>query len=174
MNQNKFNGDSTNNANFAKKATLATITAMAALTLAACGNNDAGVKPAGSSEPKTEQSAKNNNTSSSDSSVNNNTSSSSDNSANTSASGIDGNDENNTLNQFINNVKNAGFEIIPGTESTDGATYSVDVKVDGVQGHVGAAGGTYNIDFQSSLGKQGTSNNINEAFAAVKKMIANK
>jgi hypothetical protein len=162
MNQNKFNGEGSNNANFAKKATLATITAMAALTLAACGNNNANVKPAGSSEPKTEQSSKSD------------TSSSSDNSANTSASGIDGNDENNTLNQFINNVKNAGFEIIPGTESTDGATYGVDVKVDGVQGHVGAAGGTYSIDFQSSLGKQGTSNNINEAFAAVKKMIADK
>ena len=58
MNQNKFNSEGSNHANFAKKATLATITAMAALTLAACGNNDAGAKPAGSSEPKTEQSAK--------------------------------------------------------------------------------------------------------------------
>lgn len=165
MNQNKFNGDKSANANFAKKATLATITAMAALTLAACGNNDAGAKPAGSSEPKTEQSAKNN-------SMNND--SNSNNSSETDASG-----ENDTLNQFINNVKSAGFEVVSGTENTDGGAYGVDVKLEGFQGHIGVYGSTYQIDFSSSLGDsaKGTANGnsgLNQAVNSLKKIIANK
>ncbi|WP_442773590.1 hypothetical protein [Lactococcus hircilactis] len=129
MNQNKFNGEGSNYANFAKKATLATITAMAALTLAACGNNDAGAKPAGSSEPKTEQSAtNNNNTSSSDNSANNNS--------------IVGNVTNTpeSFSDFKATVTAGGYTITSTTQNEDG--YTANVTVDGHKGTIGNGKGT--------------------------------
>jgi hypothetical protein len=118
---NKQNGQSENNHNFAKKATLTTITAMAALILAACGNNNASSKPAGSSEPKTEQS-----------SANNTASSSSDNSANNNTSGSENSNESkfSTLDSFESYIESKGAAInaqTPGhmvQQESGGATFS--------------------------------------------------
>ena len=131
MNKNANLGKSSGEkSNFAKKATLTAITAMAALTLAACGNNDVSAKPAGSSEPKTEQPANNN--------TNNN--------ANTDKSSSEsGNSDDTSFNQnfgqSIKNIKDAGFQIVSGSKSVNGNAYSVEVIVDGYHGRVSYVSG---------------------------------
>lgn len=178
MNKNanlgKSSGENAKNSNFAKKATLTAITAMAALTLAACGNNNASAKPAGSSEPKTEQPANNN--------TNNNTN----NNANTDKSSSEsGNSDDITFNQnfdqSIKNIKDAGFQIVPGSKSVNGSAYSVEVIVDGCYGSIGgnSINDSYGIDFKESLGPdiEGVAHNKEELFkmfAQLKQIIAEK
>lgn len=178
MNKNanlgKSSGENAKNSNFAKKATLMAITAMAALTLAACGNNDASAKPAGSSEPKTEQPAKKN--------ANNNTN----NNANTDKSSSEsGNSDDITFNQnfdqSIKGIKDAGFQIVPGSKSVDGNGYSVKVMVDGYRGIVSGSSINfiYGIDFKESLGPDAEGNadgikELSEIFTELKQMIAEK
>ena len=178
MNKNanlgKSSGENAKNTNFAKKATLTAITAMAALTLAACGNNDVSAKPAGSSEPKTEQPANNN--------TNNNTN----NNANTDKSSSEsGNSDDITFNQnfdqSIKNIKDAGFQVVPGSKSVSGNEFSVEVIVDGYHGRVGGGsdGEVYGIDFKGSLGPdaRGIAHNkeeLSEIFTELKQMIAEK
>ncbi len=174
MNKNanlgKSSGENAKNPNFAKKATITAITAMAALTLAACGNNDASAKPAGSSEPKTEQPAKKN--------ANNNT--------NTDKSSSEsGNSDDTSFNQnfgqSIKNIKDAGFQVVPGSKSVSGNEFSVEVIVDGYHGRVGGGsdGEVYGIDFKGSLGPdaRGIAHNkeeLSEIFTELKQMIAEK
>lgn len=174
MNKNanlgKSSGENAKKSNFAKKATLTAITAMAALTLAACGNNDASAKPAGSSEPKTEQPANNN--------TNNN--------ANTDKSSSEsGNSDDITFNQnfdqSIKNIKDAGFQIVPGSKSVDGNAYSVEVIVDGCHGRIAGSSinDSYRIDFKESLGPDAEGNadgikELSEIFTELKQMIAEK
>ena len=174
MNKNanlgKSSGENAKNSNFAKKATLTAITAMAALTLAACGNNNASAKPAGSSEPKTEQPAKKN--------ANNN--------ANTDKSSSEsGNSDDITFNQnfdqSIKGIKDAGFQIVPGSKSVNGNAYSVEVIVDGCHGSIGgnSINDSYGIDFKESLGPdaRGTAYNkeeLSEILTELKQMIAEK
>lgn len=175
MNKNANLGKSSGEkSNFAKKATLTAITAMAALTLAACGNNDASAKPAGSSEPKTEQPAKSN--------ANNNTN----NNANTDKSSSEsGNSDDITFNQnfdqSIKNIKDAGFQVVPGSKNVDGNGYSVKVMVDGYRGIVSGSSlnDIYGIDFKESLGPDidGIAHNKEELFkmfAQLKQIIAEK
>ena len=172
MNKNANLGKSSGeNSNFAKKATLTAITAMAALTLAACGNNDVSAKPAGSSEPKTEQPANNN--------TNNN--------ANTDKSSSEsGNSDDITFNQnfdqSIKNIKDAGFQIVPGSKSVDGNAYSVEVIVDGYHGRIAGSsvtGSYYRINFKESLGPDAegyayNKEDLPKIFAKVKQAIAEK
>lgn len=174
MNKNanlgKSSGENAKNSNFAKKATLTAITAMAALTLAACGNNNASAKPAGSSEPKTEQPAKKN--------ANNN--------ANTDKSSSEsGNSDDITFNQnfdqSIKGIKDAGFQIVPGSKGVDGNSYSVKVMVDGYRGIVSgnSINDSYGIDFKESLGPDAEGNadgikELSEIFTELKQMIAEK
>ena len=171
MNKNANLGKSSGEkSNFAKKATLTAITAMAALTLAACGNNDVSAKPAGSSEPKTEQPANNN--------TNNN--------ANTDKSSSEsGNSDDITFNQnfdqSIKGIKDAGFQIVPGSKSVNGNAYSVEVIVDGCYGSIGgnSINDSYGIDFKESLGPdiEGVAHNKEELFkmfAQLKQIIAEK
>ena len=174
MNKNanlgKSSGENAKNSNFAKKATLTAITAMAALTLAACGNNDASAKPAGSSEPKTEQPANNN--------TNNN--------ANTDKSSSEsGNSDDITFNQnfdqSIKNIKDAGFQIVSGSKSVNGNAYSVEVIVDGYHGRVvgDSISDSYRINFKDSLGPDvdGIAHNkeeLSKMFAQLKQIIAEK
>ena len=175
MNKNANLGKSSGEkSNFAKKATLTAITAMAALTLAACGNNDVSAKPAGSSEPKTEQPANNN--------TNNNTN----NNANTDKSSSEsGNSDDITFNQnfdqSIKNIKDAGFQIVPGSKSVDGNGYSVKVMVDGYRGIVSGSSINYiyGIDFKESLGPDAEGNadgikELSEILTELKQMIAEK
>ena len=182
MNKNanlgKSSGENAKNPNFAKKATLTAITAMAALTLAACGNNDVSATPAGSSEPKTEQPAKKN--------ANNNTNNNTNNNANTDKSSSEsGNSDDITFNQnfdqSIKNVKDAGFQIVPGSKSVDGNTYSVEVIVDGYHGRVvgDSISDSYRINFKDSLGPDidGIAHNkeeLSKMFAQLKQIIAEK
>ena len=186
MNKNanlgKSSGENAKNPNFAKKATLTAITAMAALTLAACGNNDASAKPAGSSEPKTEQPAKKN----ANNNTNNNTNNNANNNANTDKSSSEsGNSDDITFNQnfdqSIKGIKDAGFQIVPGSKSVDGNGYSVKVMVDGYRGIVsgGSINDSYGIDFKESLGPdiEGVAHNKEELFkmfAQLKQIIAEK
>ena len=174
MNKNanlgKSSGENAKNSNFAKKATLTAITAMAALTLAACGNNDVSAKPAGSSEPKTEQPAKKN--------ANNN--------ANTDKSSSEsGNSDDITFNQnfdqSIKNIKDAGFQIVPGSKSVNGNAYSVEVIVDGCHGSIGgnSINDSYGIDFKESLGPDAEGHadgikELSEILTELKQMIAEK
>ena len=174
MNKNanlgKSSGENAKNSNFAKKATLTAIAAMVALTLAACGNNDASAKPAGSSEPKTEQPANNN--------TNNN--------ANTDKSSSDsGNSDDTSFNQnfdqSIKGIKDAGFQIVPGSKGVDGNSYSVKVMVDGYRGIVSgnSINDSYGIDFKESLGPDAEGNadgikELSEIFTELKQMIAEK
>ena len=178
MNKNanlgKSSGENAKNSNFAKKATLTAITAMAALTLAACGNNDVSAKPAGSSEPKTEQPAKKN--------ANNNTN----NNANTDKSSSEsGNSDDITFNQnfdqSIKGIKDAGFQIVPGSKGVDGNSYSVKVMVDGYRGIVSgnSINDSYGIDFKESLGPDAEGNadgikELSEILTELKQMIAEK
>ena len=178
MNKNanlgKSSGENAKNSNFAKKATLTAITAMAALTLAACGNNDVSAKPAGSSEPKTEQPAKKN--------ANNNAN----NNANTDKSSSDsGNSDDITFNQnfdqSIKNIKDAGFQIVPGSKEVDGNSYSVEVIVDGYHGRVGgnSINDSYGVNFKESLGRDAfgiahNSKELPELLTELKQMIAEK
>ena len=182
MNKNanlgKSSGENAKNSNFAKKATLTAITAMAALTLAACGNNDVSAKPAGSSEPKTEQPAKKN--------ANNNTNNNTNNNANTDKSSSEsGNSDDITFNQnfgqSIKGIKDAGFQIVPGSKSVDGNTYSVEVIVDGYHGRVvgDSISDSYRINFKDSLGPDidGIAHNkeeLSKMFAQLKQIIAEK
>lgn len=171
MNKNANLGKSSGEkSNFAKKATLTAITAMAALTLAACGNNDASAKPAGSSEPKTEQPANNN--------TNNN--------ANTDKSSSEsGNSDDTSFNQnfgqSIKNIKDAGFQIVSGSKSVNGNAYSVEVIVDGYHGRVvgDSISDSYRINFKDSLGPDvdGIAHNkeeLSKMFAQLKQIIAEK
>lgn len=174
MNKNanlgKSSGENAKNSNFAKKATLTAITAMAALTLAACGNNDVSAKPAGSSEPKTEQPANNN--------TNNN--------ANTDKSSSEsGNSDDTSFNQnfgqSIKNIKDAGFQIVSGSKSVNGNAYSVEVIVDGYHGRVvgDSISDSYRINFKDSLGPDvdGIAHNkeeLSKMFAQLKQIIAEK
>lgn len=174
MNKNanlgKSSGENAKNSNFAKKATLTAITAMAALTLAACGNNNASATPAGSSEPKTEQPAKKN--------ANNNT--------NTDKSSSEsGNSDDITFNQnfdqSIKNIKDAGFQVVPGSKSVDGNAYSVEVIVDGCHGRIAGSSinDSYRIDFKESLGPDAEGHadgikELSEIFTELKQMIAEK
>ena len=174
MNKNanlgKSSGENVKNSNFAKKATLTAITAMAALTLAACGNNDVSAKPAGSSEPKTEQPANNN--------TNNN--------ANTDKSSSEsGNSDDTSFNQnfgqSIKNIKDAGFQIVSGSKSVNGNAYSVEVIVDGYHGRVvgDSISDSYRINFKDSLGPDvdGIAHNkeeLSKMFAQLKQIIAEK
>ena len=174
MNKNanlgKSSGENAKNSNFAKKATLTAITAMAALTLAACGNNDASAKPAGSSEPKTEQPANNN--------TNNN--------ANTDKSSSEsGNSDDITFNQnfdqSIKNIKDAGFQIVSGSKSVNGNAYSVEVIVDGCHGRIAGSSinDSYRIDFKESLGPDAEGHadgikELSEILTELKQMIAEK
>ena len=175
MNKNANLGKSSGEkSNFAKKATLTAITAMAALTLAACGNNDVSAKPAGSSEPKTEQPAKKN--------ANNNTN----NNANTDKSSSEsGNSDDITFNQnfdqSIKNIKDAGFQIVPGSKSVNGNAYSVEVIVDGCHGSIGgnSINDSYGIDFKESLGPDAEGHadgikELSEILTELKQMIAEK
>lgn len=178
MNKNanlgKSSGENAKNSNFAKKATLTAITAMAALTLAACGNNNASAKPAGSSEPKTEQPAKKN--------ANNNTN----NNANTDKSSSEsGNSDDTSFNQnfdqSIKGIKDAGFQIVPGSKSVNGNAYSVEVIVDGCHGSIGgnSINDSYGIDFKESLGPDAEGHadgikELSEIFTELKQMIAEK
>ena len=182
MNKNanlgKSSGENAKNSNFAKKATLTAITAMAALTLAACGNNDASAKPAGSSEPKTEQPAKKN--------ANNNTNNNTNNNANTDKSSSEsGNSDDITFNQnfdqSIKNIKDAGFQIVPGSKSVNGNAYSVEVIVDGCHGSIGgnSINDSYGIDFKESLGPDAEGHadgikELSEILTELKQMIAEK
>lgn len=167
MNKNANLGKSSGEkSNFAKKATLTAITAMAALTLAACGNNDVSAKPAGSSEPKTEQPAK----------KNANTDKSSSESGNS-----DDTSFNQNFDQSIKNIKDAGFQIVPGSKSVDGNTYSVEVIVDGYHGRVvgDSISDSYRINFKDSLGPDidGIAHNkeeLSKMFAQLKQIIAEK
>ncbi|CDG03689.1 hypothetical protein [Lactococcus lactis] len=171
MNKNANLGKSSGEkSNFAKKATLTAITAMAALTLAACGNNDVSAKPAGSSEPKMEQPAKKN--------ENNNT--------NTDKSSSEsGNSDDITFNQnfdqSIKNIKDAGFQIVPGSKSVDGNAYSVEVIVDGCHGRIAGSSinDSYRIDFKESLGPDAEGHadgikELSEILTELKQMIAEK
>lgn len=171
MNKNANLGKSSGEkSNFAKKATLTAITAMAALTLAACGNNDVSAKPAGSSEPKTEQPANNN--------TNNN--------ANTDKSSSEsGNSDDTSFNQnfgqSIKNIKDAGFQIVSGSKSVNGNAYSVEVIVDGYHGRVvgDSISDSYRINFKDSLGPDvdGIAHNkeeLSKMFAQLKQIIAEK
>ena len=171
MNKNANLGKSSGEkSNFAKKATLTAITAMAALTLAACGNNDVSAKPAGSSEPKTEQPANNN--------TNNN--------ANTDKSSSEsGNSDDTSFNQnfgqSIKNIKDAGFQIVSGSKSVNGNAYSVEVIVDGYHGRVvgDSISDSYRINFKDSLGPDvdGIAHNkeeLSKIFTELKQMIAEK
>lgn len=178
MNKNanlgKSSGENAKNSNFAKKATLTAITAMAALTLAACGNNDASAKPTGSSEPKTEQPAKKN--------ANNNAN----NNANTDKSSSDsGNSDDTSFNQnfdqSIKGIKDAGFQIVPGSKSVNGNAYSVEVIVDGCHGSIGgnSINDSYGIDFKESLGPDAEGHadgikELSEILTELKQMIAEK
>lgn len=156
MNKNanlgKSSGENAKNSNFAKKATLTAITAMAALTLAACGNNDVSAKPAGSSEPKTEQPAKTN--------------------AN--------NKEDQELKQFVNRVRSAGFEIVPDSATNSAGSIGVSVNVDGYNGRIGDYGpDEYLVNFKESLGPDATgiahnSKELSEILTQLKQMIAEK
>ena len=156
MNKNanlgKSSGENAKNSNFAKKATITAITAMAALTLAACGNNDASAKPAGSSEPKTEQPAKNN--------------------AN--------NKEDQELKQFVNRVRSAGFEIVPDSATNSVGDIGVSVNVDGYKGRIGDYGpDEYLVNFKESLGQDATGiadgiKELSEILTELKQMIAEK
>lgn len=167
MNKNANLGKSSGEkSNFAKKATLTAITAMTALTLAACGNNDVSAKPAGSSEPKTEQPAK----------KNANTDKSSSESGNS-----DDTSFNQNFDQSIKNIKDAGFQIVPGSKSVDGNTYSVEVIVDGYHGRVvgDSISDSYRINFKDSLGPDidGIAHNkeeLSKMFAQLKQIIAEK
>ena len=183
MNKNANLGKSSGEkSNFAKKATLTAITAMAALTLAACGNNDASAKPAGSSEPKTEQPAKKN----ANNNTNNNTNNNANNNANTDKSSSEsGNSDDITFNQnfdqSIKNIKDAGFQVVPGSKSVDGNAYSVEVIVDGCHGRIAGSSinDSYRIDFKESLGPdiEGVAHNKEELFkmfAQLKQIIAEK
>ena len=131
---------------------------MAALTLAACGNNDAGAKPAGSSEPKTEQ----NSTNSKSSSLN------------------EYSNENQNLKQFVNSVKNAGFEIVPNSVRDNDGDIGVNVKVEDYSGVIGKYGpDEYFVNFKDSLGSDasGVAHNneeLSKMFDQIKQMIANK
>ena len=171
MNKNANLGKSSGEkSNFAKKATLTAITAMAALTLAACGNNDVSAKPAGSSEPKTEQPANNN--------TNNN--------ANTDKSSSEsGNSDDTSFNQnfgqSIKNIKDAGFQIVSGSKSVNGNAYSGEVIVDGYHGRVvgDSISDSYRINFKDSLGPDvdGIAHNkeeLSKMFAQLKQIIAEK
>ena len=182
MNKNanlgKSSGENAKNSNFAKKATLTAITAMAALTLAACGNNDASAKPAGSSEPKTEQPAKKN--------ANNNTNNNTNNNANTDKSSSEsGNSDDITFNQnfdqSIKGIKDAGFQVVPGSKNVDGNGYSVKVMVDGYRGIVSGSSINYiyGIDFKESLGPDARGiahdkEELSEILTELKQMIAEK
>lgn len=182
MNKNanlgKSSGENAKNSNFAKKATLTAITAMAALTLAACGNNDASATPAGSSEPKTEQPAKKNAKKNANNNTNNN--------ENTDKSSSDsGNSDDTSFNQnfdqSIKNIKDAGFQIVPGSKSVDGNAYSVEVIVDGCHGRIAGSSinDSYRIDFKESLGQDAEGHadgikELSEILTELKQMIAEK
>ena len=186
MNKNanlgKSSGENAKNSNFAKKATLTAITAMAALTLAACGNNDVSAKPAGSSEPKTEQPAKKN----ANNNTNNNTNNNANNNANTDKSSSEsGNSDDTSFNQnfgqSIKNIKDAGFQIVSGSKSVNGNAYSVEVIVDGYHGRVvgDSISDSYRINFKDSLGPDvdGIAHNkeeLSKMFAQLKQIIAEK
>lgn len=176
MNKNanlgKSSGENAKNSNFAKKATLTAITAMAALTLAACGNNNASAKPAGSSEPKTEQPAKKN------ANNNANTDKSSSESGNS-----DGITFNQNFGQSIKNIKDAGFQIVPGSKSVEGngKIYTVEVIVDGCHGFItgNSINDGYQIDFRESFGLDGLdatngTEGLSKVLTELKQMIAEK
>ena len=143
MNSNKFNAEKAK-----KKVLTGAITAMAALTLAACSNNNADAKP-GASEPKTEQSSKNTDQSSEDSlNFSDDTTQSS--------SEVESSSERQevwSLKEFVGELKNAGFNVID-TDSSVGSSYYANVEINGYEGTVGASSTSNecSIDFSKSLG----------------------
>ena len=175
MNPNKVKSGNSNNL-LNNKVPKIVLTAMAALTLAACSNNDASAKPDKSSEPKTEQSSKNTDQSSKDDlNFSDDTTQSS--------SEVESSSERQevwSLKEFVGELKKAGFNVID-TDGSVGSSYYANVEINGYEGTVGASSTSNEclIDFSKSLGggKSGTAHDKSELYEAadnIKKYISQK
>ena len=175
MNPNKVKSGNSNNL-LNNKVPKIVLTAMAALTLAACSNNDVSAKPDKSSEPKTEQSSKNTDQSSKDDlNFSDDTTQSS-----SEAESSSERQEVWSLKEFVGELKKAGFNVID-TDGSVGSSYYANVEINGYAGYVsaGAISEECSIDFSKSLGRDmsGYAHDKNELYEAadnIKKYTAQK